>query len=112
MGFRIMLGDFNWDELIEVGRPLTSLWFWSFTWLVNLVMLNMLLAMIMDTYTQVKGSMGGDAETLWSQAVEIGTRMLDQAKGRKLSLQRILVGLDPAGLDTPSEEIDFAVVSF
>merc|ERR1711920_245597 len=103
------MGD--WDKMIDVGRLQAMIWFFSFICLVNLVMLNMLLAMIMDTYTQVKGSMGGDAETLWSQAVEICTRMLDQAKGRKVSLQRILVGLDPAGLDAVSEELDFSVIS-
>ena len=35
---------------------------------MNLIMLNMLLAIIMDVYTEVKGGIGSDAETLGSQA--------------------------------------------
>ena len=31
-------------------------------------MLNMLLAIVMDIYTEVRGSIGDNAETLWRQA--------------------------------------------
>ena len=39
-------------------------------------MLNMLLAVIMDVYTQVRGSIGTSAETLWSQSEEILRRFV------------------------------------
>merc|ERR1719453_1524741 len=74
--FRLMLGDFDWEALYHVGRPHASLWFWSFTWLVNLIMLNMLLAIIMDIYTDVKGNIGHSAETMLSQAIEIIQRKM------------------------------------
>jgi len=92
---RLMLGDFDWVSMLEVGRPQCMLWFWSFTWLVNLIMLNMLLAIIMDVYTEVKGNVGAGAETLWSQFFEIVFRMRAEWQGRKLPLHKILKGLDP-----------------
>merc|ERR1719158_1398908 len=54
--FRIMLGDYDWDELTRVGRQQAGLWFWAFTWLVNLIMLNMLLAIVMDVYAKAKSA--------------------------------------------------------
>ena len=97
--FRIMLGDFDWDEMNDVGRLVAGIWFWTFTWLVVLVMLNMLLAIIMDVYTEVKGSMG-NAETLFSQTREIFSRWRDQRRGRRVSLEYVLHTLDPTDLDS------------
>merc|ERR1712079_664648 len=66
--FRVLLGDFDWERMIHVGRLQATIWFMSFTCLVNLVMLNLLLAIIIDVFTEVKGNIGNDAETLLSQA--------------------------------------------
>jgi len=101
--FRIMLGDFDWDELHEVGRPQAYLWFWTFQWLVNLIMLNMLLAIIMDVYTDVKSGIG-NAETLWSQSSEIISREQQVRRGKARRLKEILVSLDPTYLDEDDEE--------
>merc|ERR1712046_179079 len=65
--WRIILGDIEWDDMNDIGRLEAGLWFWTFSMLVFLVMLNMLIALVMDMYTQVKGSIGEDAETLISQ---------------------------------------------
>jgi len=96
--FRIMLGDFEWEELREVGRPQAYIWFWSFQWLVVLIMLNMLLAIIMDVYTEVKEHVGR-AETLWSQSYEIYKRAKNVRRGKAKSLKVILKSLDPTDLD-------------
>jgi len=104
--FRIMLGDFDWEELREIGRPQAYIWFWSFQWLVVLIMLNMLLAIIMDVYTEVKSHIGR-AETLWSQSYEIWQRTLQVWKGHAVSLKRVLQMLDPTDLveeDNEEEE--------
>jgi len=93
---RIMMGDFNWDELAQVGRPQTAVWFWSFTWLVNLILLNMLLAIIMDVYAEVKGNIGSDAETLISQAIEIMGRWKQRTSGRAISINVVLLTIDPS----------------
>mmetsp|Transcript_67813 Transcript_67813/g.157430 ORF Transcript_67813/g.157430 Transcript_67813/m.157430 type:complete len:406 (-) Transcript_67813:313-1530(-) len=100
--FRILLGDFDWDDLHKVGRAQAVVWFWLFMWLVNLVMLNMLLAIIMDVYTDVKGSVG-KAETLWTQSVEIFERWRAQRFGPNVSLQTVLKALDPTDLDSDDE---------
>lgn len=92
--YRIMLGDYDWDELIRVGRQQTGLWFWTFTWLVNLIMLNMLLAIVMDVYTSVKAGINADAETMWSQASEIISRWWHVKKGHQVSLEVILEHLE------------------
>lgn len=98
------MGDFEWEEMNHVGRVQAGVWFWSFTWLVNLIMLNMLLAVIMDVYTEVKGSIGEHAETIFSQSIEIMDRARDVYKGRCVTLTSILLALDPTGLDCNNED--------
>merc|ERR1712139_366737 len=110
--FRIMLGDYDWDEMVRVGQQQTAVWFWSFTWLVNLIMLNMLLAIIMDTYTEVKGHISSDAETIWSQMIEIFNRWRAVRTGRQVALYKILDALEishPEGdLEKEGERITLA----
>jgi len=83
----------------RVGREQAGVWFWTFTWIVNLVMLNMLLAIIMDVYTEVKGSIGADAETLFSQTCEILFRWKQVRAGKAISLQNVLETLVPNSLE-------------
>mmetsp|Transcript_7419 Transcript_7419/g.16971 ORF Transcript_7419/g.16971 Transcript_7419/m.16971 type:complete len:897 (+) Transcript_7419:48-2738(+) len=104
--FRMMLGDFDWEPMYSVGRPQAYLWFWCFMWLVNLTMLNMLLAIIMDVYTDVKGSIGSGAETLWSQTIEILHRWRLVHSGRAVALSKVLKALDPTDLDEDDEEAE------
>jgi len=62
----IMIGDFDFAEL-AAEHPLTAvLWFWSYTILVALIMLNMLLAIIMDVYAEVKQD-AHEEDPIWSQ---------------------------------------------
>uniref|UniRef100_A0A8B9V134 Polycystin 2 like 2, transient receptor potential cation channel n=1 Tax=Anas zonorhyncha TaxID=75864 RepID=A0A8B9V134_9AVES len=51
--FRILLGDFNFLT-IEVNRILGPLYFISFVFFVFFILVNMFLAIINDTYTEVK----------------------------------------------------------
>ena len=37
----LLLGEFDMDHMNDVGRFESGIWFWSFTWLVMLVMLNL-----------------------------------------------------------------------
>jgi len=61
-------------------------------------MLNMLLAVIMDVYTQVK-TQTTRSETLVSQGIEIWSRWRARRKGIAKSLEYILQALDPTDLD-------------
>jgi hypothetical protein len=54
--FRAMMGDFDWDELSRQHRGSAFIWFATFMILVYLIMLNMLLAIVMDVYTGVKAA--------------------------------------------------------
>lgn len=51
--FRAMFGDFDWDELRLVGRSDAFLWFLPFMVIIVLVLLNMLIAIVMDAYDEV-----------------------------------------------------------
>lgn len=68
-------------------------------------MLNMLLAMIMDVYTEVKGNIGSGSETLLSQALEIFLRQREVRKGRQVTLSYVLKVLDPTDLDEGDDEV-------
>jgi hypothetical protein len=109
--FRIMLGDYDWQELVRVGRQQAAIWFVSFTWLVNLIMLNMLLAIVMDVYTEVKGHISAEAETMWSQVNEIAHRWLDMRQGRQISLAKILEALDKYELESTVDESERLTVA-
>merc|ERR1711871_592076 len=50
----------------------------------------MLLAIVMDVYTEVRGAIGHDSETLWSQAIEICKRFRAQYRGEQLSMTSVL----------------------
>jgi hypothetical protein len=83
--FLVLLGDFDWDDMNEVGRVEAAIWFWSFTVLVLWVMPNMLLAIVMDTYMEVKGRIGS-AETVVSQAREVWRRGAQRRRGERVGL--------------------------
>mmetsp|Transcript_129847 Transcript_129847/g.289680 ORF Transcript_129847/g.289680 Transcript_129847/m.289680 type:complete len:1143 (+) Transcript_129847:49-3477(+) len=93
--FRVLLGDFDWELMNRIGRPQAGIWFWSFMWIVNFIMLNMLLAIVMDVYTDVKGGIGSHAETLFSQSVEIFDRWRSTRNGTWVPLSDVLEALDP-----------------
>lgn len=94
--FRILLGDFDWDQLKQGGRLQANVWFWSFSLLVNLIMMNMLMAIIMDVYAEVKNNLfNSNAETLWSQSYELFDRWQQRRRGKAIRLEVILNQLEP-----------------
>lgn len=52
--FRIILGDFNFHELEQANRVLGPIYFILYVFFVFFVLLNMFLAIINDTYSEVK----------------------------------------------------------
>lgn len=87
---RCLLGDFEWEAMKEVGSGLASAWFWAFQIFAVNIMFNMILAIIMDTYSEVKSRISLDAETLWSQSYSIWRRWRQKAKGERLGLDHVL----------------------
>jgi hypothetical protein len=65
--FLIMLGDFDYGALAEEHLITAAIWFLSYMVLVSLIMLNMLLAIIMDIYSEVKAD-AEEQDPIWTQA--------------------------------------------
>eukprot|EP00746_Dinoflagellata_sp_MGD_P142319 gnl/MRDRNA2_/MRDRNA2_75302_c0_seq1.p1 gnl/MRDRNA2_/MRDRNA2_75302_c0~~gnl/MRDRNA2_/MRDRNA2_75302_c0_seq1.p1 ORF type:complete len:354 (-),score=72.30 gnl/MRDRNA2_/MRDRNA2_75302_c0_seq1:202-1224(-) len=95
---RLVLGEGDLEELQEVGRLQAGIWFWVFNILMVNIMLNMVIAIVMDSYVEVKSSLK-DAETLSSQAAEIYSRWKRSRQGKHTSLNDIVQALDPSPLD-------------
>lgn len=71
MTWRVLLGDFELEEMELVDFLLANVWFFVFQVLVMMILLNMLLAIIMDTYSGVVGK--GGKKTIWDQTREAVT---------------------------------------
>lgn len=106
--FRVLLGDFDWDSLAVVGRAQSVVWFWMLMWLMNLIMLNMFLGIILDTYSDVKNQIMSQpgVETMWSQVIETYSRKRKVASGEAFSLSYIIKVLDPTDLDSAADPTD------
>jgi hypothetical protein len=66
--FAILLGDFPLEDMMEQHFMLANVWFICFQVMVMMILLNMLLAIIMDTYTNVVAKSG--KKTIWEQTSE------------------------------------------
>merc|ERR1719379_1232360 len=64
----ILMGDFDTYSLVAIDTLMGPLWTVGFMFIVLLILLNMLLAIIFDTYGDVKGKQGSDVLTIWAQA--------------------------------------------
>merc|ERR1719359_1977905 len=72
--FLIMLGSFDFAEL-GAEHPVTAgIWFWTY---MLLIMLNMLLAIIMDVYTEVKAD-AAITDPLWTQLRKVISEFREQ----------------------------------
>jgi len=52
--FRILLGDFDWNQLAAVNPELASLWLWAFLVVEIMLLNNMFMAVVFDCYGIVK----------------------------------------------------------
>lgn len=86
--FRTMMGDFDWDELSQVGRWEAGVWFITFMIIIVLLMLNMLLAIVMDAYSEQKELLR-EAKPLWHETAELFSRMRQERKGKLVSLKNV-----------------------
>jgi len=83
--FRALMGDFDVEGMFKVGRFITILYFGSFMIIVLLLMLNMLLAIIMDVYGEVKGR-SASSEALWVQTHSLVRRYRQKRRGERVDL--------------------------
>eukprot|EP00747_Dinoflagellata_sp_TGD_P211067 gnl/TRDRNA2_/TRDRNA2_84271_c0_seq1.p1 gnl/TRDRNA2_/TRDRNA2_84271_c0~~gnl/TRDRNA2_/TRDRNA2_84271_c0_seq1.p1 ORF type:complete len:863 (+),score=177.80 gnl/TRDRNA2_/TRDRNA2_84271_c0_seq1:187-2775(+) len=113
--FLCLMGDFGWysdvtetQEGLASGMPYTilSIYFWSLMILVLLILLNMLLAIIMENYSAVVGQMQAlvDKPTLWIQSQRYYKRM--KATKGFIPLDQLLMTLqDPDPITHPEPEV-------
>uniref|UniRef100_A0A3B3CE36 Polycystic kidney disease 2-like 1 n=1 Tax=Oryzias melastigma TaxID=30732 RepID=A0A3B3CE36_ORYME len=62
--FRIILGDFNFDAIDQANRVLGPIYFVTYVFFVFFVLLNMFLAIINDTYSEVKEELSSQKDEL------------------------------------------------
>merc|ERR1719277_2932206 len=68
--FRTMFGDWDWESMEQVRRSIAMVWFSIFMLLMVMILLNMLLAIIMENYMKVKQKISDPA-----LAVPLGKQM-------------------------------------
>jgi len=71
-----MFGDWDWKAMEMVSRVSAGVWFWIFMLMIVMVMFNVLLAIIMDSYMFVKKK-AQNAESLW-QTIQVMRRRRQQ----------------------------------
>eukprot|EP00747_Dinoflagellata_sp_TGD_P142207 gnl/TRDRNA2_/TRDRNA2_176215_c0_seq2.p1 gnl/TRDRNA2_/TRDRNA2_176215_c0~~gnl/TRDRNA2_/TRDRNA2_176215_c0_seq2.p1 ORF type:complete len:680 (+),score=114.10 gnl/TRDRNA2_/TRDRNA2_176215_c0_seq2:141-2180(+) len=94
--FRLLMGDIDWEELSAIGRTEAGIWLWLFMIGIVLLMMNMILAIIMDNYSDVKNA-AGNAETLLDEARQTWARWRGMRNGTFVPLGRVLKSLDEGG---------------
>lgn len=67
--FRLMFGQWDYEMMKYVGLVNAGMWFWLFVLIIMVLLLNMLLAILMDAYAEVKSSVINDpnSQTLYDQ---------------------------------------------
>ncbi|KAL2083633.1 hypothetical protein ACEWY4_021406 [Coilia grayii] len=102
--FRIILGDFDYDGIERANRVLGPIYFFTYVFFVFFVLLNMFLAIINDTYSEVK-------EELASQTDEVQiTDIIKQSYMKtfmKLKLKKERISDVQKALRSGSEELEF-----
>ncbi|XP_043827948.1 polycystin-2 isoform X2 [Dromiciops gliroides] len=97
--FRIILGDFNFTELEEANRILGPIYFTTFVFFTFFILLNMFLAIINDTYSEVKSDMAQQkTEMELSDLIRKGCqKAMIKLKLKKTTVDDISESLQQAG---------------
>lgn len=87
--FLILMGDFDFD-MLGIENPVTAgIWFWTFISFVALIMLNMVMAVIMDCYTEVQGE-AADVDPVWTQAGNVFEELVGNFSHNRVSNQELV----------------------
>ncbi|XP_075400146.1 polycystin-2 [Tenrec ecaudatus] len=97
--FRIILGDINFAEIEEANRVLGPIYFTTFVFFMFFILLNMFLAIINDTYSEVKSDLAQQkAEMELSDLIRKGChKALVKLKLKKNTVDDISESLRQAG---------------
>lgn len=86
--FRALLGDWDWDEIESIGLGKTFVWFFLFMIIVVLILYNMLIAIILESYGEVKQQAKG-ATSLTRQVKDLIRRWQMNRRGERVRLKDI-----------------------
>lgn len=86
--FDALVGDWDLSDMKKADRTMTLIWFCSFQVTMTLVLLNMLLAIIMDVYTDVKGRIH-QAQGINEEIAKVLRRWKQNRRGHRLTLRKI-----------------------
>ncbi|CAE7432013.1 PKD2 [Symbiodinium pilosum] len=87
--FFALMGEVQWTSIDSLGRPVKLLFVGAFQFVGLLLMLNMLIAIMMDIYACTK-SCATRSEPLWTSLKEVTVRNWEVFMGREISLRRLL----------------------
>ncbi|XP_055447686.1 polycystic kidney disease 2-like 1 protein [Psammomys obesus] len=98
--FRIILGDFDYNTIDNANRILGPVYFVTYVFFVFFVLLNMFLAIINDTYSEVKEELAGQKDELQlsdllKQSYNKTLQRLRLRKERVSDVQKVLKGGEP-----------------
>lgn len=91
-GFRLMFGDWDWKAMEKVSRVTAGIWFWIFMLMIVMVMFNVLLAIVMESYITVKKT-AQNASSLFQTMAEMRRRRSQYKAGKRVRLNDILDGI-------------------
>lgn len=107
--FRIILGDFDFHALERANRVLGPTYFISYVVLVFFVLLNMFLAIINDTYSEVKADMAlQESDFEISDYIKKGyDKVLRKLRLKKDHVEELQDALENAQATTTAKNIEF-----
>uniref|UniRef100_A0A671SLN0 Polycystin-2 n=1 Tax=Sinocyclocheilus anshuiensis TaxID=1608454 RepID=A0A671SLN0_9TELE len=105
--FRIILGDFDFSEIEEADSVLGPIYFTTFVFFIFMILLNMFLAIINDTYSEVKADMAQQrSEMEITDLIKKGyNRAMVKLKLKKTSINDIPDSLHQAGAKLSFDEL-------
>ncbi|CAG2101885.1 unnamed protein product [Medioppia subpectinata] len=108
---RLILGDFDFQALEAANRVLGPIFFLSYIFFVFFVLMNMFLAIINDTYAEVKAEIGVDGEdfAVMDYFKSISNQLLTKLGAQKEQIEGIQQAIKGAGLDG-AKNVSFAAV--
>eukprot|EP00929_Paragymnodinium_shiwhaense_P066236 TRINITY_DN33198_c0_g1_i1.p1 TRINITY_DN33198_c0_g1~~TRINITY_DN33198_c0_g1_i1.p1 ORF type:complete len:1197 (+),score=328.43 TRINITY_DN33198_c0_g1_i1:102-3692(+) len=94
--FRITLGDFDWEAIRSVGQAEGGIWLFIALSVTNLLLLNMVLAIVLDGYSDVKRK-AGHPDPIWTEVNQLAKRWWNVQIGLEVDLKLVrdaLIELD------------------
>jgi len=87
--FRLLMGDFDYEAMQANDRAIAFCFMVTFQVTMFLIMLNMLVAIVMDVYAETKHQLMS-GETLWEECYQTMSRGWENYRGRRVSFHKIM----------------------